>query len=168
MDSWKTTSPWLLAAAGLALLTLSGLAAHSLPFIPALLCVIAMASALHAPTRGRVMDKLMWTFSGSAVRSVLIIGGALMLIQLLPLEMALLLAGDVLVYLEAVMAISLLAAGTRLRPMRAAVVARARAVVMRLTERRRDAVRAIRAARPGSRGQPPSDESDGTAGWAFA
>lgn len=168
MDSWKTTALWLAAAAGLALMTLSGLAAHGLPFIPALLCVIAVACALHAPTRGRVMDKLIWTFSGPAVRSVLIIGGALMLIQLLPLEMALLLAGDVLVYLEAVMAISLLAAGTRLRPMRTVVVARARAVVTRLTERRRGAVRAIRTVRPGGRGQPPSDEADGTAGWAFA
>ncbi|MDI1327124.1 MAG: hypothetical protein PSV23_10045 [Brevundimonas sp.] len=166
MDSWKTTALWLLAAAGLALMTLSGLAAHGLPFIPALLCVIAAACALHAPTRGQVMDKLLRAFSGSAVRSVLIVVGALMLIQLLPLEMALLLAGDVLVYLEAVMAISLLAAGTRLRPMRAAIVARAAEVMTRLTARRRDAVRAIRAPRPGGRRRPAPDDSDGA--WAFA
>lgn len=168
MDSWKTTGLWLLAAAGLALMTLSGLAAHGLPFIPALLCVTTVACALHAPTRGRVMETLLWTFSGSAVRSVLIIGGALMLLQLLPLEMALLLAGDVLVYLEAVIAISLLAAGTRLRPVRAAVAAYAVREVTRLTARRRDIVRAIRTARPGGRRQPPSGESDGNAGWAFA
>jgi hypothetical protein len=166
MDSWKTTALWLVLAAGLALMTLSGLAAHSLPFIPALLCVIAVASALHAPTRGRVMHTLLWAFSGSALRSVLIIVGALMLIQLLPLEMALLLAGDVLVYLEAVMAISLLAAGTRLRPMRGAIVARASGIMTRLTARRRDAVRAIRTARPGGRRRPAPDDSDGA--WAFA
>ena len=166
MDSWKTTALWLAAATGLALMTLSGLAAHSLPFIPALLCVIAVASAFHAPTRGKVMDKLLWAFSGSAVRSVLIIVGALMLIQLLPVEMALLLAGDVLVYLEAVMAISLLAAGTRLRPMRAVIVARATEAVTRLTRRRRDAVRAIRTARPGGPRRPAPDDSDGA--WAFA
>ncbi len=166
MDSWKTTALWLLAAAGLALMTLSGLAAHGLPFIPALLCVTAVASALHGPTRGRVMDRLVWAFSGPAVRSVLIIGGALMLIQLLPLEMALLLAGDVLVYLEAVMAISLLAAGTRLRPMRAAIVAHATRVVTRLTARRHDIVRATRTARPGGRRPPAPDDSDRA--WAFA
>lgn len=166
MDSWKTTALWLTAAAGLALMTLSGLAAHSLPFIPALLCVIAAACAVHAPTRGRVTDKLLQVFSGSTLRSVLIIVGALMLIQLLPLEMALLLAGDVLVYLEAVMAISLLAAGTRLRPVRAVVVARAAEVLTRLTARRRDAVRAIRTARPGGRRLPAPDDSDPA--WAFA
>jgi hypothetical protein len=166
MDFWKTTAPWLLIAAGLAVMTLSGLAAHGTPFIPALLCVIAAACAVHVPTRGRVMDKLLWAFSGSAVRSVLIIVGALMLIQLLPLEMALLLAGDVLVYLEAVMAISLLAAGTRLRPMRAVIVARAAEVITRLTARRRDAVRAIRTPRSGRPRRPASDDSDGA--WAFA
>ena len=166
MDNWKTTALWLAAGAGLALMALSGLAAHSLPFIPALLCVIALACAVHAPTRGRVMDTLMWTFSGSAVRSVLIIGGALMLLQLLPLEMALLLAGDVLVYLEAVMAISLLAAGTRLRPMRAVIVARTAELMTRLTARRRDAVRAIRTSRPG--GPRRSDPDDSDRAWAFA
>lgn len=166
MGSWKTTALWLVLAAGLALMTLTGLAAHSLPFVPALLCVIAVASALHAPTRSRVMGWLLWTFSGSAVRSVLIIVGALMLIQLLPLEMALLLAGDVLVYLEAVMAISLLAAGTRLRPMRAVIIARATGVMTRLAARRRDAVRAIRTTRPGKPRRPASDDPDGA--WAFA
>ncbi len=90
MDSWKTTALWLVLATGFALMTLSGLAAHNLPFIPALLCVIAVACAFHEPTRGRVMDKLLRAFSGSVLRSVLIIVGALMLIQLLPLEMALL------------------------------------------------------------------------------
>ncbi|HWQ85145.1 hypothetical protein [Brevundimonas sp.] len=168
MDSWKTTALWLLSAAGFAVMTLSGLAAHALPFIPALLCVIAVACAVHAPARDRVMEKLLWVFSGSAVRSVLIIAGALMLIQIVPLEMALLLAGDVLVYLEAVTAISLLAAGTRLRPVRAVIVARVGEVMARLTERRRGAARAIRTARPGGRRRPASDESDGAAGWAFA
>lgn len=165
MDSWKTTGLWLLLAVGLALMTLSALAAHSLPFIPALLCVIAAACALHAPTRDRVTDRLVRAFSGSVLRSVVIIIGALMLIQLLPLEMALLLAGDVLVYLEAVMAISLLAAGTRLRPMRAVMIARVAEVVTRLTARRRDAVRAVRPPRAGQR-RPVPDDSDGA--WAFA
>lgn len=160
MDSWKTTALWLGLAAGLAVMTLSGLAAHSLPFIPALLCVIAAACAVHPPTRGRVMNTLERAFSGSALRSALIIVGALMLIQLLPLEMALLLAGDVLVYLEAVMAISLLAAGTRLRPMRAVIVAGAAEIVTRLTARRRDVVRAIRTSRPGGRRRPASDDCD--------
>ncbi|HEX8660270.1 MAG TPA: hypothetical protein VF686_00280 [Brevundimonas sp.] len=160
MEFWKTTAPWLLLAAGSGVMTLSGLAAHSAPFIPAVLCVIAAACAVHAPTRRRVMDQLLRAFSGSAVRSVLIIAGAMMLIQLLPLEMALLLAGDVLVYLEAVMAISLLAAGTRLKPMRAVIVARATGVITRLTARRRDAVRAIRMSRPGGARRPPSDDSD--------
>ena len=166
MDFWKTTAVWLLLAAGLAVMTLSGLAAHGAPFIPALLCIIAAACAVHAPTRARVTDKLLWAFSGSAVRSVLIIVGALLLIQLLPLEMALLLAGDVLVYLEAVMAISLLAAGTRLRPMRAVIVARMAEVMTPLTARRRDAARAIRRPRPGGQRRPASDDSDGA--WAFA
>lgn len=168
MDSLKTTALWLVLAACLALMTLSGLAAHGLPFIPAFLCVIAAASAVHAPTRGRVMDWLLWVFSGSAVRSVLIIAGALALIQIVPLEVALLLAGDVLVYLEALTAISLPAAGTRLRPARAVVVARVTKIVTRLTKRRRDAVRAIRTSRPGGRRRPSSGESDGGTGWAFA
>jgi len=131
-----------------------------------LLCVIAAACAVHAPTRGQVMKTLMWAFSGSALRSVLIIAGARMLMTLLALVLALLLAGDVLVYLEALTAISLLAAGTRLRPVRALIATRAVAVMTRLTARRRDVVRAIRAARPGGRRRPDPDASDG--GWAFA
>lgn len=158
----------MLVAASFAAMTLSGLAAHGLPFIPALLCVIAAACAVHAPTRRQVMGQVVRAFSGSALRSVLIVIGAVMLIQLLPLEMGLLLAGDVLVYVEAVTAISLLAVGTRLRPVRAAVMVRMAEIVTRLAERRRDAVRAIRSLRPRRRALPATDDTERVRVWAFA
>lgn len=168
MGCWKTTTAWLLLAAISGFLTLSGLAAHGFPIVPALICVIGAACALHAPTRERVTGKLAWVFSGSAVRSVLIIGGALMLIQLVPLEMALLLAGDVLVYLEALTAISLMAAGNRLAPLRAAAGVRLRTMVARLAGPWRRASRAVRTGRPGGRRPPPSDGGDPARQLAFA
>ena len=166
MSDWKTTAVWMLLAVSFAGMTLGGLAAHGLPFIPALLGVIAAACAVHAPSRQQIMTQVARAFSGPALRSVLIVVGAVMLIQLLPLEMGLLLAGDVLVYVEALTAISLLAAGTRLRPIRAAIIERAVAVVRQLPERRRDAVRAIRALRSGRRDLPGADEPDPA--WALA
>ena len=164
MDSWRTSGLWLLTAASLALLTLAGLSAQGLPFVPALLCMIALACALHPPTRDRVTEKLMWAFSGSTLRSLMIVSGALMVIQLIPLEMALLLAADVLVYLEAVAALSLMAASARLKPLQTAGRERWRAFIAPVKQRRRDVVRQVRAVRSGRR-RPPSEDA---AGWAFA
>lgn len=144
---------------GLAAATGGGLV---LPFIAASLGGVC---AVNAGARDRVSRVLTWTFSGSALRSGLIIVGALMLIQLLPLEMALLLAGDVLAYVELLAALGVIAANTRLRPLVAAARLRieARLAPVRRPQARPRTARAVRPRRKAA----PADDADGRA-WAFA
>lgn len=133
-----------------------------LPVLAAGLCAMCGADA---GARTRTMRGLGWTFSGPAWRSALIIGGALMLIQLLPAEMALLLAGDILAYVEAIAAVSLIAANTRLRALIDPVRARA-ARVIATTVRLRPGARAPSAVRPARR-PASTDDADGR-GLVFA
>lgn len=133
--------------------------------IPTLVLAICVACVADGAARERVARVVGWTFSGSALRTVLIVGGALMLIQVLPAELALLAAGDVLAYVEVAAAASLIAANTRLRPLVQAMTAPVRALAARLL--RRPVARQARTLRLTARRKAPPADGDG-AGWAFA
>lgn len=132
---------------------------------PALLTGLCAVCGADAPARERVSRLLGKAFSGPAWRSVLIVAGALTLIQLLPLELALLMAGDVLVYVEALTAVSLIAANTRLRPVLAAARERL-GPWLRSMVRPRPTPRTVRTTRPARR-PAPTEDADGR-GFAFA
>ncbi|MDY6923946.1 MAG: hypothetical protein SWI22_08315 [Pseudomonadota bacterium] len=137
--------------------------------LPGLLAVVALGCALDAGVRQRVMAGTLWAFSGSGLRVVAIVIGAAFLWQLVGVELALLMAGDVLVYVEVVAAVSLMAARTRLGPAQAALAMRVRQVVDRLRTWPAVAARSGRAARPVRRRPPPADDADGArASWAPA
>jgi hypothetical protein len=89
-----------------------------------------------------------------------------MLIQLLPLEIALFMAGDVLAYVEVLAAVGLIAANARVRVIRGLIGAKADQ--WRAAVRRRIANRMPRVARPAARRRPPAPDDDPAAGWAFA
>ncbi len=138
MPNDTTTAIWL----GLAVL--SGLAAslsfhEGTPVLPLVLCGLALICALHRPSREFVMEQAGKAFSGSTLRLALIVVGAMLIWQLVGIELALLMAGDVLAYVEVVGAVNLIAANTRLAPLKAAL------------RRRLDGLR--RAARPDPRGR---------------
>jgi hypothetical protein len=132
--------------------------------VPAVICGIAVGCVASGPTRQRVAGWMAHAFSGPAWRTLLIVAGAMMLIQLLPVEMALLMAGDILVYLEAAAAVGLITAHTRLKPLLAA--GRNRIGRMLAVRRPRAMPRGVRAVRPARR-PPPADDAEGR-GLAFA
>lgn len=140
------------------------IATHGGPFLPGLVVLFAGAALVDQRIATRITDWFVDVFSGSALRSALIIGGALLMIQFLPAELALLAAGDVLAYFEAAAAVSLIAANTRLKPLVRAMRARVETVVARLrplaSGRQTGVRRAVRHM------APPAD-SEGR-GWAFA
>lgn len=161
-----TTGVWL----GLA--TLAGFGAGLVfrlgtPVLPLFLCGLALTCALHRPSRKFVMEKAGKAFSGSTLRLALIVVGAMLIWQLVGIELALLMAGDVLAYVEVVAAVSLIAANTRLAPMKARLKQRLDALRLGVVIRLRAAPRSIRAPRPPRRNAPPAGDSDGDAGWAF-
>ena len=75
-----------------------GLLAGGFPLLPLFMAVVALACAAHRPSRAFVTDRLAEAFAGSRIRSLVIVCGAVLMIQILPLELALLMAGDVLAY----------------------------------------------------------------------
>ena len=158
------TLPWMLLALATGAVCALRLSAGDMPLPAMIVCAVAMMSALHRPTREAVVRGLLRLFSGSTLRALVLVIGAVMLIQLLPLEMGLLLAGDILVYLEAVAAVTLIAANTRLRPL--VSVARSWLRAGMLSARIRRPARRQRRPRPV---RPPkiSDDSDRPA-WAYA
>ena len=89
--------------------------------LPTLSAVLSTVCAGSPAARELVMQVAGPVLAGRTWRTVLIVFGALMLIQLLPLGMALLMAGDVLAYVEALAFVSLLAAQNRVRPVLAAL-----------------------------------------------
>lgn len=166
MFKLQDSSPWMLLAIATGALSLFRLSAGDTPLLAMIVCVTAGACALHGPVRETVTRGLLRLFSGSTVRSLIIIFGAMMLIQLLPLDLALLMAGDILVYLEAVAAVTLIAANTRLKPLAAALRARFETGLLTARNRPRRPSRQPRARRPARR-PSRSGDPDGQV-WAFA
>lgn len=140
------------------------IATHGGVFLPGTVVLFAGAALVDRRVATRITDGFLDAFSGSALRSALIIGGALLIIQFLPAELALLAAGDVLAYVEAAAAVSLIAANTRLKPLVRALRVRVKTVVARL---RPLASGRQAGTRPVVHRKAPPADSEGR-GWAFA
>lgn len=112
--------------------------------LPMSLMFVVAACTVHASTRDRVMSWLVGLFSYGFLRGcVLILGGAVM-IQFLPLEMALFAAADILAYVEIAAAVALIAANVRLRAVATIAARRIQGILTRVVRR---AGRAFRSAR---------------------
>ncbi len=167
MTEEGTTAVWLgiAALAGLC----ASLSFHAgVPALPLVLCGLALTCALHPPSRAFVMAKAGKAFSGSTLRLGLIVVGAMLIWQLVGIELALLMAGDVLAYVEVVGAVGLIAANTRLAPLKAAVRRRLDGLRLAIAGRARRAPRSTRARRPRGSKAPPTSDGDGAPVWAFA
>ena len=136
--------------------------------LPGLLSAVALTCAADRVLRDRVMRWIDRAFSASSLRATLILIGAMMLWQLVGVELALLMAGDVLAYVEVLAAVSLIAANTRLGPIRARLVRRLDGLRGEVVVRFIRASRAIRTVRPPRFGSPPRDDEDGAGAPAFA
>jgi len=136
--------------------------------LPGLLSAVALTCAADRVLRDRVMRWIDRAFSASSLRATLILIGAMMLWQLVGVELALLMAGDVLAYVEVLAAVSLIAANTRLGPVRARLVRRLDGLRGEVVVRFIRASRAIRTVRPPGFGSPPRDDEGGAGAPAFA
>ncbi|NJC40906.1 hypothetical protein GGQ87_001164 [Brevundimonas alba] len=163
-----TREDWIwYGAAALSLLWAAlALASGGSALFPGLGLCLSLICAASPQARSRVEGWIAVLFSGPLWRSVLIVVGAMMLIQLLPVELALLAAGDVLAYVEVVAAVSVIAANTRLRPLAQAMKLRIETAVVRLRAGLRGGRQTrVRPSRPGR--APPAADDDGR-GWACA
>lgn len=159
---------WLMVAALSAAWVAVGLVGGgSLPMVPGLLCAIAATCAVDAGSRRRVMAAAERAFSGSTVRTIVIIFAAASLIQFLPLELALFAAGDILAYVELMAAVGLIAANTRFVALRKVTVARLSRTAHAIRLIGKTTKRTRRAARPIRPRPPRADDSEPRA-WAFA
>lgn len=163
-----TATRWLGLAAIALVWAVSGLIAGTVPWLPLLACSLAMVCAAHGPSRNFVVEKTCRFVDARPHRWLLIIVGAALLWQLVGVEMGLLMAGDVLAYVELVTAVGLMRANARLAPIKAAVKARLAAFRVRLAMtviRVCRSPRRLRSVRPR---RPARKHSDDAAGWAFA
>jgi hypothetical protein len=103
-----------------------GIAAGGLPWLPLLICGLGFLCAAHAPSRAFVLDKTCSFVEAKPHRWVLIIFGAALVWQLVGVELAFLVAGDVLAYVELLAAVSLISANARVKAAKEAVAARLR------------------------------------------
>ncbi|MNT20873.1 hypothetical protein D3C72_1561930 [compost metagenome] len=158
----------LALAAGLA--AAPGLFAGGFALPPLFLAVVGLACAAHRPSRAFVTDTLGEVFSGSRMRSLVIVFGAILMIQILPMELALLMAGDVLAYVEVVAAVSLIAGQARWPLLKARIAGFVRDRVARanLGLGRRPVARARRAALRRRPRPPSSGVDDAAAPWGLA
>lgn len=158
----RETWGWGLVAVACSLV----LAIKGLGLLPLGLFALAVLCAAHRPSRNLVTGPLTRFVEGRPHRWLLIGLGATLLWQLVGVELALLLAGDVLAYIELMAAVGLISANARLAPVKAAVLARVQRVqagVGAVAHRFARSVRAPRRARPR---RPKGD--DGAPGWAYA
>jgi hypothetical protein len=120
-----------------------------------LLLACAASGALRQRLSGLCTD--IW--SRAPWRATLVVLGALLLWQLVGVELALLMAGDILLYVEVLVAVNLFAARTRWGPVAQAIARRVRTAVMQTGTRlsRRVAGRTPRRHRP-RRPQTPVDD----------
>lgn len=152
---------WLVLALLAGLAAVPGLLAGGIPLLPLFLAIAGLACAAHRPSRAFVLEKVQAAFSGSVLRTVAILTGALLMFQLMPFELALLMAGDVLAYVEVLAAVSLITAHTRMPLIKARL--RRGVAVTAARVWRRPAARARRLAVRMRRPAKPAGEDDG---WA--
>ncbi|WP_339914002.1 hypothetical protein [uncultured Brevundimonas sp.] len=165
---YRQTIVWLGFGLLAGLATGPGLATGGAPLLPLFLCGLCLACAAHGPSRDCVMQMIGKVLAGSTLRLVLIAVGVALIWQLVGIELAFLMAGDVLAYVEVVAAVSLIAANTRLAPIRAGIVRRIEAVHAELSIRLSGVRRSVRAIRRPARKPSRADDAEGGAVWAFA
>lgn len=133
------------------------LMAGGFPLLPLLLAGISLTCTVHKGSRALVCAAAAWLVSGGVLKTIVVLLGGVMLIQLVPLELALFMAGDVLAYVEVVAAVGLIAANRRLHVIRTAVAARLEhgwiVVRCRIERRAPRSVRLVRTRKP-----PSSDD----------
>ena len=159
---------WFGLALAAGLVAAPGLLTGGFPLLPLFLVIAGLACSAHRPSRAFVTEALGEAFSGSRIRSLIIAFGAILMIQILPMEMALLMAGDVLAYVEVVAAISLMAGRARWPLVKARLIhggQKAARMIWRPVARARRAVLPRRPARPAAR-DPEGPAGAGT--WALA
>ena len=144
----------------------AGIAGRGFSLPPLFLAVVGLACAAHRPSRAFVTDKLGEAFGGGRIRSLVIVAGAILMIQILPLELALLMAGDVLAYVEVVAAVSLIAGQARWLLFKARAGRWVQAVVREVW--RRPAARSRRPAPRHRPARPAANDDEGRAPWGWA
>ncbi len=145
-----------------------GLAAGSVPWLPLLVCGLALICAANGPSRSLVIEKTCAFVDARPHRWLLIVFGASLMWQLVGVELAMLLAGDVLLYLEMVTAVGLMSANARLAPVTAKIAHRIAVLRDDIRAVWRRADRAPRSPRPPRARRPSSLDPEGDAGWAMA
>ena len=135
---------------------------------PGAICVLLLVCAANSGLRRRLMDNALRAVSSSSLRTAIILAGAILLWQVVGVELALLAAGEVLAYLELLAAVGLVAANARFKPLNTQVARRLdqwrRGTAIRLGR----ASRAIRTLRPPRFGSPPADDEHPAGALAFA
>lgn len=166
----RSQAAWLAIAGTTALWGLVALGVGHGALLPGLLCAVALCCAADARIRDRFTGKVLCAVSGSGLRATAILIGAMMLWQLVGVELALLMAGDVLAYVEVVAAVSLIAANNRLAPIKIAAIARLGSVRNQVVARAAATWRGPRATRKPRRKTPDPDDGDGRTDfdWAIA
>lgn len=154
---------WFGLALAAGMVAAPGLLAGGFPLLPLVLVVAGLTCSAHRPSRLFLMEKLDEAFSGSRIRSLIIFFGAIMMIQILPVELALLMAGDVLAYVEVVAAVSLIAGQARWPLLKARVKSRVQAVLGGVW--RRPIARSRRPAPCRRPTRPSSADDDAGAAW---
>lgn len=112
---------WFAFGAMAALVTVFGMATGAVPIAAAFLAGVGLLCAAHPPSRDFVLEKTLAALTREASMSAATVVLALLLIQTLPFDLAFVLAGDALAYIDVVAAVSLLALGARLAPLRASL-----------------------------------------------
>ncbi|HEY1073273.1 hypothetical protein [Brevundimonas sp.] len=154
-DDHGRAGAWFGLALAAMLAAAPGLAAGGAPLLPLFLAGVGLACCLHGPSRRLVMDKALAVFSGPAARTLVLLAGAILMIQVLPFELALLMAGDVLAYMEVVAAVGLIAAHARLPLIRARLQGHVAATLAPMRRRL-----AARSPRPAMRRRRPARSAD--------
>lgn len=165
---YRQTGVWLGFGLLAGLAAVPGLAAGGAPLLPLFLCGLSLACAAHEPSGDRVMKTIGKVLAGSTLRLVLIAVGVALIWQLVGIELAFLMAGDVLAYVEVVAAVSLVAANTRLASIRADIVRRIAAVRAGLSIPWSGVRRSVRAIRRPGRKPSRADDAEERAVWALA
>lgn len=160
----RETWGWALVSVAWALV----LAVNGLALLPLGLFALAVVCAAHRPSRNLVTGPLTRFVEGRPHRWLLIGLGAALLWQLVGVELALLLAGDVLAYVELMAAVGLISANARLAPVKAAVRARVQRVQAGIGIAAHRFARSVRAPRRSRPRRPAVRGDDGGAAWAYA
>ena len=160
----RETWGWALVSVAWALV----LAVNGLALLPLGLFALAVVCAAHRPSRNLVTGPLTRFVEGRPHRWLLIGLGAALLWQLVGVELALLLAGDVLAYVELMAAVGLISANARLAPVKAAVRARVQRVQAGIGIAANRFARSVRAPRRSQPRRPAVRSDDGGAAWAYA